>query len=369
MHAPKHDLDQVERSFKDLSKKVNGLGYRTQIQEGLSILELASHYVLHLTFFGLGIYFRDQPLLSFGFFFLMMLSGIGITTGTHTASHHCLVKSKSWNDFFVYLGYGFFFGASYQYWMYKHIKVHHPHPNITGVDEDINLMPFFVMNQEDYAQASPGLKRWFRLQFLIIPFALTLNLFNVQKDSVLHLINEVKRNGMSRKVYLDITVMLSHFLGWVIIPSLFFGFPTVFLFYLIRAAFMGYGMFFAFAPAHFPHNALFFTKENKRASFILKQVYGTTNFSTGLIGRYILGGVQYQIEHHLFPKCHHYHYGKINTLLIAYCQENDLPYNEMGWMRAIWESFKVFYVPKEVYSSFEEGAEALEKEPKSLATY
>ena len=68
------------------------------------------------------------------------------------------------------------------------------------------------------------------------------------------------------------------------------------------------------------------------------------------IGKYVLGGVQYQIEHHLFPDCHHHHYPAINKLLIEFCEENDLPYNELGWPEGIWESFKVLYRPKEVYT-------------------
>ncbi len=349
MHVSNIDFTLLESSFAELSKKINSLGYHEKISEKLSIIEYISHLVFHLLFFFLAIIFSANPLICFAFLFLMMLSGIGITTGTHTASHFSLVKNNKINSLLVYLGYGFFFGSSYHYWMHKHIVVHHPNPNIVGVDEDINLMPWFVMNQDDYEKASSFKKKYFRIQFLIIPFALTLNLFNVQKDGIVHLLKQIAENGFKRKYLLDFAVVISHFIFWLVIPSFFFNPAQVLLFYYLRAAFMGYGMFFAFAPAHFPHEALFLSKENQQANFILKQIYTTTNFRTGFIGNYILGGVQYQIEHHLFPNCHHFHYSKINKLLIDFCKENELPYNEIGWFRGIWESFKVFYKPKEVF--------------------
>lgn len=351
MNASKIDFNKLELSFSELTKKINKHGYRKNINESLSLFEYFSHIVLHTFFFLLAIEFSSNIITCTLFLFFMMLSGIGITTGTHTASHFSLVSNKKLNSFLVYLGYGFFFGASYQYWMHKHIVVHHPSPNIIDVDEDINLMPFFVLNQTDFENASSFKKKYFKLQFLIIPFALTLNLFNVQKDGIVHLFKEIKKKKIKKKYLLDLSVMSSHFIFWLIIPCFFFDFTQVLVFYYLRAAFMGYGMFFAFAPAHFPHNAFFLSKDNKHANFIIKQIYTTTNFRTGIIGKYILGGVQFQIEHHLFPNCHHYHYPKINQLLVDFCKENNLPYNEISWFKGIWESFKVFYKPKKVFSN------------------
>lgn len=351
MNVSNIDLSNLESSFSKLSKKVNDLGYRTKINETLSMIEFSSHVILHIVFFMLAIIFSSNIILCIVFLFLMMLSGIGVTTGTHTASHYSLVKNKKINSFLVHLGYGFFFGSSHQYWMHKHIVVHHPNPNIIDVDEDINLMPWFVMNQNEYENASSFKKKYFKLQFLIIPFALTLNLFNVQKDGLTHIYMLIKKRGITKKDIIDLSVISSHFLIWLVLPCFFFDIPQVLLFYYLRAAFMGYGMFFAFAPAHFPHQALFLTKENEKMNFVIKQIYTTTNFRAGFIGRYILGGVQYQIEHHLFPNCHHYHYPKINQLLVDFCKENNLPYNEIGWLRGIWESFKIFYKPKEVFNS------------------
>ena len=348
MNALNIDLSKIQTSFSELSKKISDLGYRNLINEKLSILELASHIILHIIFLGLAIYFGYNILLCFIFLFLTMLSGIGIVTGTHTASHNSLVKNRSINSFLVHIGYGLFFGTSYQYWMNKHVKVHHPNPNVVGVDEDINLMPWFVMNQDDYEKASPLKKKYFKIQFLIIPFALSLNLFNVQKDGLVYLFSQIKQKGLTKELLIDLSVVFIHFLVCIIIPSFFFSFSNILLFHYLRIAFMGYGMFFAFAPAHFPYNALFLNEKNKQINFIIKQIYTTTNFRTGIIGKYILGGVQYQIEHHLFPNCHHYHYSKINKLLINFCKENNLPYNELGWFKGIWESFKVFYKPKKV---------------------
>lgn len=341
-------IDKFKNSYERLSQHVRDAGYTTSISEKWSVFEYFSHILLHLTFLALAVLYQENSLLFFGFMFLSAFPGIGITTTAHTASHYSLVKSRRLNDFFVYFGYGLLFGASREYWMHKHVKVHHPNPNIVGIDEDIDLMPWFVMNRDDYDNASKLKKLYFRLQFLIIPFALTLNLFNVQKDGFIHLYRQIRKRGVTKNISIDLAIISCHFILWLAVPSLFFDFTDVLLFYYIRAAFIGYGMFSAFAPAHFPDNTLFLPLKEKEMDFVVRQLYTTTNFRAGIIGKFILGGVQYQIEHHLFPNCHHYHYPKINLLLKKFCQENHLPYNEMGWLKGIWESLKVFYKPKKV---------------------
>jgi fatty acid desaturase len=351
MNASEITIDKLQISFLQLKEKIKALGYLSDIKEGLSLLEYSSHIVLHLLFLTLAVYFHETFALALFFFYLSMLSSVGITTGTHTASHYALVKSRKINKFIVYLGYGFFYGQSYEYWIHKHIKIHHNNPNIVGVDEDINLMPWFAMNKEEIRNSSKIKRAYFKIQVLLFPIALTLNIFNVQKDSLIHLARIIKTKGLSKRVKLDLAILFSHYLCWIVIPSYYFGFANVMLFYYIRMAFTGYGMFAAFAPAHFPEEALFLAEDNKKIDFLRRQVYTTTNFTTGPIGRYMLGGVEFQLEHHLFPNCNHFHYPKIHVLLKQFCKDNDLPFNEIGWFEGIWKSVRIFYRPQEIYKT------------------
>ena len=351
MNVSDKTLDQLQISFLQLKEKVKALGYMSDINDRLSLFEYISHIVLHVTFFGLAIYYHENLFLLFSFMYLSMLSSVGITTGTHTASHYALVKSRSINKFIVYFGYGFFYAQSYEYWIHKHIKVHHLNPNIVGVDEDINLMPWFAMNKDEYNRASTLKKAYFKIQVVLFPIALTLNIFNVQKDSFVYLYKMIKDKGLTNRIKLDLSLMITHYLFWIVLPSFFFNISDVLIFYYLRMAFTGYGMFAAFAPAHFPENAMFLSEENKDLDFLRRQIYTTTNFKTGPIGRYMLGGVEFQLEHHLFPNCNHFHYPKINVLLKEFCKENKLPYNEIGWFEGIWKSVRIFYKPQEVYKT------------------
>ena len=105
---------------------------------------------------------------------------LGAAAHTHTASHQGLFEPRWLNNGMVFLGYPFGIGLSATYWWHKHLVVHHPNPNIHGVDEDIDFMPYFVLTQEDLNQASAFGRVWYQWQGLIFPLSLSLNVANMQ---------------------------------------------------------------------------------------------------------------------------------------------------------------------------------------------
>lgn len=61
----------------------------------------------------------------------------------------------------------------------------------------------------------------------------------------------------------------------------------------------------------------------------------TVNFRTGMIGRLLCSGLEYRIEHHLFPTINHVHYRHIAPHVKAFCDRWQLPYRTFGWGEAI----------------------------------
>ena len=104
---------------------------------------------------------------------------------------------------------------------------------------------------------------------------------------------------------------------------------------------MGYAMFCVFAPAHFPAEAVAFRKSDADKDFVLRQTLATLNFRVGFLGRLICSGLNYHIEHHLFPGISHSYYPRISGLVKEFCEEHGYPYRTLDWGTALLKSFTV----------------------------
>ena len=94
-------------------------------------------------------------------------------------------------------------------------------------------------------------------------------------------------------------------------------------------------------------------------NFLLLQTATTINFRGGPIGRLLCGGVDYQIEHHLFPTISPRHYRQMSRHVKAFCDRHGYPYRSESWGRAIWQSVMTFRRPKPIH----EGLPAMASPP------
>jgi linoleoyl-CoA desaturase len=112
-------------------------------------------------------------------------------------------------------------------------------------------------------------------------------------------------------------------------------------------------MFSVFAPAHFPEEAAAVAPSTKPEDFVLLQTATTVNFRTGLIGRLLCAGVQYQIEHHLFCSISHPYYPQVSKLVEEFCRANGYPYRSMSWDLALLKTFLSFWKPRKTHQDLE----------------
>ncbi len=321
---------------------------------GRLLFELA----VHLTTMGVGGYgmivLSSWPAVAASYL-LFICGAIGVATHTHSSSHHTTSKSAWLDKALTYFGYTIIHGLSGGYWYHKHVVVHHPAPNVLGVDDDADLLPFFVLSEEDAASAT-GLRRWYyrRLQFILLPFALAVNHLNIQFSGWRYLVQELRNpQARSRESFVDLGLLILHWALWVGVPLAFFSPLGVLAFNAARWVGVGYGMFIVFAPAHFPAEAVLADESQKRVDFVLRQTATTVNFRTGPIGRFLCSGVQYQIEHHLFPRISHVYYPELSPLVEQYCRERNYPYRTLGWAEALWKSLFAFYRLRPVVKNLE----------------
>ena len=340
------------KAYQELARIVRQRGWMEKAQ-GRVMTQLGAHLVMHLG--GIALFLAvDNWLVRVAATLISAYGGLGIATNTHTSSHNASCHSMRLNRALTYFGYTFFFGTSASYWWNKHCVVHHPAPNVIDVDDDADLMPFFVLNERELRESRGLARAFYRIQWIFIPLVLALNTFFTEYQGyrfLLPILFDPKRRRSSH--WLDLGVLGLHLTVWIALPMLFYPVSHVLAFYALRNALMGYGMFAAFAPAHFPDEAIFVDKSQLAEDYLLLQTATTIDFRTGFFGRLACAGVDFQIEHHLFPGVPHVYYPEMSRVVEEYCRSHGYPYRTLGWGEAIWKSLRIFYRPKAVFEEVE----------------
>ena len=148
---------------------------------------------------------------------------MGVGTNTHTSTHYATSDKRWMNEALSYLGYPMFLGLSATYWWHKHVVLHHPAPNVVGVDSDADLLPWFAITADE-VRASSGLRRFYyeRLQFWLFPLVLALNGFGIQRAGWAHLIRMLCHSkGRKSAHWIDLSALVLHYVIWIGVPLLF----------------------------------------------------------------------------------------------------------------------------------------------------
>lgn len=308
-------------------------------------------YNLGLTFGGLaGWFVFDSWWLKAAALLVSSVGFTGLTTCGHTAAHVTALPWRRANSVLTYFAYPFMAMLSVHYWRNKHNYVHHPTPNVIGTDDDCDLMPFFAMNESEVQSAGPLRRFYYRhVQGFIFPIALIMNGFNAQRQGWTFLVRRLLDRRTRRPAHwIDLGVMLAHVAVWIVLPCVLLGVTEGLVLYFLRIGLMGYAMFFAFAPAHFPAEADLLEPAARERDFVMRQTQATVNFRTGVLGRLACNGVEYQIEHHLFPGICDVHYARIAPLVREFCERNGYPYRTFGWGEGILKSYAALFHPRPI---------------------
>lgn len=211
-------------------------------------------------------------------------------------------------------------GMSYGWWMDKHTR-HHAHPNHEEHDPDVS--PDVLVWSVEQAEASRGLPRFIgrRQAFLFFPL-LTLEGFNLHVASF----RALRRPSLKHRA-LEAGLLLAHVAAYLaaLFTVLSPGRAVVFL--LVHQAIFGVYLGCTFAPNHKGMPML--TGEDE-LDFLRRQVLTSRNVRGGWVVDTLLGGLNYQIEHHLFPGMPTPNLRRAQPIVREYCAELKIPYLECG---------------------------------------
>ena len=248
---------------------------------------------------------------------------------SHEAAHRQVLASGPANDRVGRLVGNLFVGMSYSWWMNKHTR-HHANPNQVGKDPDIagDIIAF----TDEKAANARGLMAVInkRQGVLFFPLLLLegLNLYVQSYGWLLSPKNKIRGRVFELAL---LTVRFAVVIGaafWLLSPGVAVAFLAV------QFAVFGFYMGAAFAPNHIGMPII---PAGSKLDFFTKQVLTSRNIRGGFWASALYGGLNYQVEHHLFPNMSRVHLAKTRRIVREHCRTLGITYTETSIPRAYAE--------------------------------
>jgi linoleoyl-CoA desaturase len=231
-----------------------------------------------------------------------------------------------------------FLGANNFMWKTKHNIIHHTYTNIEGVDDDIEAKPFLRLCETQKYYKIHRYQHWYFWAAYSLLYIWWVFVTDYKKYFM-------KRIGPTPLRPMSFTDQISfwsfkllHAFLFIALPISMVGFTPWLIGFLVFSMFAGFVLSIVFQLAHTVEHTQFpianIDSNKIEDEWAIHQLKTTANFATRnrLISWWV-GGLNFQIEHHLFPKISHVHYPKISKIIKKACQDFGVPYIEYPKMR------------------------------------
>ena len=267
--------------------------------------------------------------------FILGFSLVSIAFNVMHDACHGSYSSKKWVNELLGLTMNAL-GSNAFIWKIKHNVVHHTYTNVDGLDDDIIKTP--VLRLCPTQEWKPVHRYQFIYMFLIYSISTILWVFLtdlLKYFSRKIIVTEMK---ITRKEHIIFwTSKLLYVVFYCVIPIMLVGWQSWIVGYLIVNCTMGLTLALVFQLAHVVEKTEFEVAEDKRkmidSEWAIHEVKTTANFAANnKIISWFVGGLNYQIEHHLFPRVSHVHYAAISNIVQEHCKQHKLPYHTYNTM-------------------------------------
>lgn len=273
----------------------------------------------------------NLALLSLTFLLGMVCAFIGFNI-CHDAIHGAFSNSKRTNSILSFMFN--MVGANPYVWNITHNVVHHTYTNISGHDEDIEVAPGLIrICAEEEIKPHQRYQQWYAFAL----YSLASLSWVLRKDYKKFFQTSVGayQNNHPRIEYFRLFFYKAiYYFLFLCLPMIIMNVSwwQVLIGFLVMHMAQGLTMGLVFQLAHVVEGTAFplpNQQGNMEEAWAEHQMRTTANFATQCpISAFFLGGLNRQIEHHLFPKVCHIHYGRISKIVKQTALEFDLPYNE-----------------------------------------
>ena len=262
---------------------------------------------------------------------LVLAVGLGIVVTQfgflgHDAAHRQMFRSAAWNTWTSRILAGAFAGLSYTWWRAKHNK-HHQGPNREDFDPDIG--PGAIAFTPAIVDERTGFSGWFaqRQGWFFFPL-LTLEGVNLHVASLRAGWDRTTRTPWRR---LELGMVVARLAVYIAVLAIFLPVGIAAAFLAVQMAVFGVCLGAAFAPAH---KGMPIVPATMKLDFLRRQVLVSRNIRGNPLVDFFMGGLNYQIEHHLFPSMPRCNLKKARPLVRSYCQDAGVDYMEVGLLES-----------------------------------
>ena len=263
-------------------------------------------------------------LLKDTWFQLLIAAGTGVVLTqfgflAHEAAHRQIFASQRLNEWSARLIGTGMVGVSYAMWAQKHTR-HHNHPNVIDKDPDIHTGAIAFHPQAAASRRGLMVVVTCKQGWLLLPLLFFLGL-SLHVDSLMYLF----RRGNVDHRWVEIPILV---LRLLLVPALVFSLLPL-------------GMAFAFLASKWACSAFIWAPRSRQTTracrswpppagpiFLHRQVLTGGNIAGGKFMDALMGGLNRQIEHHLFPDMPRPHLHRAAALVRSCCQEQGIPYTE-----------------------------------------
>ncbi len=322
--------------FKNLKSRVDSYFADTKLDPagngklywkgGIQIFTAAALYTV-LVFFTPPVYISIPLCVLLG----LNLGIIGFNVmhegGHQTFSRHSWINKASAYSLNMLGGISFF-------WKIKHNINHHTFTNIDGMDSDIDARPFMRMHREQP-------RYWFhRFQhvYWVFLYGISYLAWVFYEDfekyfSGRHSANSAPKKLALKEHFIFWITKISYVLVYIVIPVIMVGWVPALVGIFLITFVTGVSISIVFQLAHVVEGTEFHSARNQDTSakqeWAIHQIESTANFATHSKPlHWLLGGLNFQIEHHLFPRISHVHYPAISRIVKEVCRESNVTYIE-----------------------------------------
>jgi fatty acid desaturase len=253
--------------------------------------------------------------LAVAVFLAVVFAQIGFLA--HDAGHRQVFASRRYNDLAGVLLANLCVGLAYRWWVETHNR-HHTHPNQEDKDPDMDI-PALAFTAGQAAGRGRLARFVYRYQAYFFFPLLTLTALGLHVDSARNLATGGLRGRVPERV-----LFVAHLVGYLGVVFVILPPVKAVVFVLVQQGLLGLYLGCAFAPNHKGMAVL----EDGDRDFLRRQVLTSRNVRGGVLVDFVLGGLNYQIEHHLFPNMPRANLRRAQPVIRQFCLDNGLPYGE-----------------------------------------
>ncbi|MFF0183360.1 fatty acid desaturase family protein [Streptomyces sp. NPDC005244] len=265
-----------------------------------------------------------------------VLAALGARTAFigHDAGHSQITGNKTVGRVIGLVHGNLLLGMSYAWWNDKHNR-HHANPN--HIDKDPDVLADVLVFTSGQAGERTGFRRWLTRHQAWLFFPLTLLEGIALK---IHGFRDLRRQP-PRERAVEALLLVTHVVAYAALLLTVLSPGRALAFAVLHQALFGLHLGMSFAPNH--KGMEMPDPDGERWGHLRRQVLTSRNVRGGVLTDWFLGGLNYQIEHHLFPSMPRPHLRRVQPLVRAHCRELGIPYAETGLVDSYRQALRHMY--------------------------